>query len=142
MVVRKPKPQPSWLVAKGTHNDASLSKALEGFGRRVDLRQAEQGSTANNLDVRFRQQPIEPMRCVRQPIPCGIHPRAVRERALANRERRAGDRPRAETRIQRGGETWCGEREAQPQSREAEEFAERPQYDDVAAVNFAGEAGL
>ena len=37
---------------------------------------------------------------------------------------------------------WCGEREAQPQPCEAEEFPERPQHDDVAAVDFAGEAGL
>ena len=99
------------VVRKGTHNDASMSKALEGFGRRVDLRQAEQGSAANDLNVRFRQQPIELLRDVRQPIPRGIHPRAVRERALTNRERNRS-RPRTETAFSVAAR--CGAASAKP----------------------------
>ena len=139
---RKPEPQPCRLFAKGTRDDSSATKTPEELFRAGGPRQAEQGSAADNLNVQLRQHPIEPFRRVRQPLACGIHPGRVRERPLADGDRGPRYRPRTETGTQCGGEMRCGEREAQPQSRETKELAEGPQHDDVAAVGLAGEAIL
>ncbi len=67
-------------------------------------------------------------------------PAAVGKRADAIFQRRAGDRPRPELRLQPLDRQRVGKRKAEPQAGQAKELAEGAQHDDAALPDIAGKA--
>jgi len=138
---RNTKPQPCRLFAKGAHNDSGGSKMLKYLMGAARANQPEQRCAAENLDVCLRQQAVELSRGARQSDASGVDPSMICKGPFGDGDSWTGYRPRAQGRIELCCEIWRGERKAQPQAWETEEFPKGPQHDDVAAVYFARQAG-